>query len=209
LDSTPGIDVLGVNAVGQAPGILPHHHGAADTPRGRLFVTDLARFARRFSCRRFAPEPVANEVLAELLEAARWATSAGNLQPWRIVVVRSATVRGQLAAAAFNQTFLAEAPVTVVVCAVPDESGRRYGVRGRTLYCLQDTAAAIENLLLAAAACDLGTCWVGAFDEPAAARALDLDPAWRPVALIPVGRPAEQPRGRRRRPADEVVRVIR
>lgn len=172
-------------------------------------MSDLALFSRRFSCRRFAGEPVPAEVLTELLEAARWAPSAGNLQPWRFVVVHSAAARRQLAAAAYDQGFLAEAPVTVVVCAVPDESGRRYGLRGRTLYCLQDTAAAVENLLLAAAARDLGTCWVGAFDEEAAARALDLDPAWRPVALVPVGRPAEQPRGRRRRPADEVVRVIR
>lgn len=171
-------------------------------------MPEPALFARRFSCRRFAADPVPEEVLTELLEAARWAPSAGNLQPWRFVVVHSATVRQQLAAAAFDQTFIAEAPVAVVVCAVPDESGRRYGVRGRTLYCLQDTAAAIENLLLAAAALDFGTCWVGAFDEQAAARALDLDPAWRPVALVPIGRPAEQPRGRRRRPADEVVRVI-
>jgi nitroreductase len=166
-------------------------------------------FARRFSCRRFAADPVPEEVLAELLEAARWAPSAGNLQPWRFAVVHAEAVRRQLAAAAFDQMFLTEAPVTVVACAVPDESGRRYGARGRTLYCLQDTAAATENLLLAATARDLGTCWIGAFDEDAAARALDLDPAWRPVAMVPVGRPAEQPRGRRRRPADEVVRVIR
>lgn len=172
-------------------------------------MTDLALFARRFSCRRYAGDPVPDGVLAELLEAARWAPSAGNLQPWRFVVVHSEAVRRHLAEAAFGQTFLVEAPVVVVFCAVADESGRRYGVRGRTLYCLQDTAAAVENLLLAAAMHDLGTCWVGAFDEQAAARALDLDPAWRPVALVPVGRPAEQPRGRRRRPADEIVRVIR
>jgi nitroreductase len=171
-------------------------------------VSDLALFARRFSCRRFTADPVPEEVLAELLEAARWAPSAGNLQPWRFVVVHAEAVRRKLVEAAFGQTFLVEAPVTVVVCAVPEESAPRYGARGRTLYCLQDTAAAVENLLLAATAHDLGSCWVGAFDEQAVARALDLDPAWRPVAIVPIGRPAEQPRGRRRRPADEIVRVI-
>jgi nitroreductase len=172
-------------------------------------VSDLALFARRFSCRRFKPESVPAEVLAAMLDAARWAPSAGNLQPWRFVVVHAEAVRRKLVEAAFGQTFLAEAPVTVVVCAVADESAPRYGARGRSLYCLQDTAAAVENLLLAATAHDLGSCWVGAFDEQAVARALDLDPAWRPVAIVPIGRPAEQPRGRRRRPADEVVRVIR
>lgn len=172
-------------------------------------MPDLTLFARRFSCRRFAPDPVPEDVLAALLEAARWAPSAGNLQPWRFVVVHAEAVRRRLAEAAFGQSFLVEAPVTVVVCAVPAESAVRYGARGRALYCLQDTAAAVENLLLAAVACDLATCWVGAFDEQAAARALELDPAWRPVAMVPVGRPAEQPRGRRRRPVDQLVQVIR
>lgn len=170
-------------------------------------VTEL--FARRFSCRTFTPEPVPPAVLDALLDAARWAPSAGNLQPWRFLVVHAEAVRRQLAAAAHDQAFVAEAPVTVVVCAVADESAPRYGARGRTLYCLQDTAAAVENLLLAATAHDLGSCWVGAFDEQAVSRALGLDPAWRPVAMVPLGRPAERPVERRRRPVDEVVRVIR
>ena len=172
-------------------------------------MPDRELFTRRFSCRSFTPEPVPAEALDALLEAARWAPSAGNLQPWRFLVVHAEAVRRRLAAAAHDQAFVVEAPVTIVVCAVADESAPRYGARGRTLYCLQDTAAAIENLLLAATAHGLGSCWVGAFDEQAVARALELDPAWRPVAMVPIGRPAEQPTGRRRRPVDDVVRVIR
>ncbi len=166
---------------------------------------DLTLFRERFSCRRYRPEGVSRDTLGEVLEAARWAPSGGNLQPWRFVVVRDGGLRRGLAHAAFGQTFVASAPVVVVVCAVPDESGRHYGRRGRELYCIQDTAAATENLLLAATACGLGACWVGAFDERRVADVLDLDGGWRPVALVPIGHPAEQGSRRSRRPLEEVA----
>lgn len=162
-------------------------------------------FTARYSCRRFRPDPVPRPLLEQLLEAARWAPSAGGLEPWRFVVVTAATPRGELAAAALHQAFVAEAPAVVVVCAVPEESARIYGARGRHLYCLQDTAAATQNLLLAATAAGLGSCWVGAFDEGKVRRILQLPPAWWPVALIPLGFPAEEPPRRRRRPAAEVT----
>jgi nitroreductase len=162
----------------------------------------------RFSCRSFRTDPVPRQRVVELMEAARSAPSAGNLQPWRFVVVTDAEHRRALAAAAFGQDFVAVAPATIVVCAVPAESARTYGARGRDLYCLQDTAAATENLLLAATAAGLGACWVGAFDEVAVQRALELEPGWRPVAMIPVGLPAEAPAARTRRPLAEVTRWI-
>ena len=78
----------------------------------------------------------------------------------------------------------------------------------RELYCIQDTAAAIENILLAATAYGLGACWVGAFDEEATASVLELEQELRPVALIPIGYPDQEKRPVPRRPLDEVVRVI-
>lgn len=160
----------------------------------------------RFSCRSFRPEPVSREHLFVVLDAARWAPSAGNLQPWRFLVVQTGEVRHELARAAFGQGFIAAAPAVIVVCAVPRESGRVYGERGRDLYCLQDTAAATQNLLVAATASGLGACWVGAFDEAAVARALGLAADWRPVAMVPIGHPAERS-GRRSRRALEAVTV--
>ncbi len=162
-------------------------------------------FRRRFSCRRFAPDPVPRTTLERLLDAARWAPTAGGIEPWRFVVVTDRATRAALARAAFGQGFVAEAPAVVCVVAVPAESAAAYGRRGAELYCLQDTAAATENLLLAAAAEGLGACWVGAFDEGAVAHHLRLPEGWRPVALVPVGVPAERPGARRRRPLEEVV----
>jgi nitroreductase len=160
---------------------------------------------RRYSCRRFAPAPLSQAELETLLGAATGAPSAGNLQPWRFVVVTSEQLKARLARAA-HQDFVAEAPVVIAVCAVPGESARRYGERGRTLYSLQDTAAATQNIL-AATELGLGGCWVGAFSEPAVVAALALPPEWRPVALVPVGRPMEEAPQRERRPMGDVVIV--
>jgi nitroreductase len=168
-------------------------------------MAERTLFERRFSCRSFTPEPLDREALTPFLEAARWAPNGGNLQPWRFVVVCDGALRGQIAGAAFGQGFLAQAPVVIVVCSVPEESARIYGQRGRDLYCLQDTAAAAENLLLAAADADLGGCWVGAFDELRVAQILDLALGWRPVALLALGCPAEREPQRSRRPIDEIV----
>lgn len=159
----------------------------------------------RRSVRRYLGDPLPAEVLEELLSAAILAPSAGNTQPWRFIVVRDRKLREGLVAAAHGQGFLAEAPVVIVVCADLDRARRAYRQRGETLYCLQDTAAAIQNLLLAATAKGLGTCWVGAFDEGKVAELLGLPRELRPVALVPVGRPGEQPRARPRRPLAEVV----
>ena len=82
------------------------------------------------------------------------------------------------------------APVAIVVCADADQSAARYHERGRELYCLQDTAAAATHILLAAVALGLGSCWIGAFDGGQAAAVLELPSRHRPVAILPIGRPA-------------------
>jgi nitroreductase len=151
----------------------------------------------RYSLRDFDPSrDVAPEEVEKILRAAIRAPSAGNLQPWFFVVVREAEKKEALARAALDQRFIARAPVVVVVCADPDRSAMRYAGRGVNLYCLQDTAAATENLLLAAVALGLGGCWVGAFNEEEATRALDLPSHLRPVAIVPLGH-ATRPRTRR------------
>jgi len=158
----------------------------------------------RRSIRRYARRAVSREQLEKILEAARWAPSAGNLQPWVFVVATSAQTKAALAAAAYGQGFVADAPAVIGVAAAPPEDSA-YGRRGRELFCLQDTAAAVQNALLAAHALGLGACWVGAFDDDAVARALDLKKGERPVALITVGYPAGEGRSSRR-PLAAVVR---
>jgi nitroreductase len=159
----------------------------------------------RQSCRYFRQDELPAEHLELLLECLRWTPSAGNMQPWRFYVVKDAARKRALVQAAFGQKFIGDAPVVIVVCAVPEESAARYGQRGATLYCLQDTAAAVQNLLLGATALGYGTCWIGAFDESAAAKALNLPKGQRPVAMVPVGKPARVGRRTDRRPRSEIV----
>jgi nitroreductase len=164
----------------------------------------------RHSVRAFDPQTgVSPQMVERLLQAAIRAPSAGNRQPWHFYVVRDATVRQDLAAAAYGQAFVAQAPIVIVVCADAEQSATRYADRGRELYCLQDTAAATAYILLAAAALGLGGCWVGAFDEREAAHVLDLPVRHRPVAILPIGKPAgERAGGAGRRSLETVASYV-
>ena len=153
-------------------------------------VLDALRCRR--SIRRFIPKKVEEDKIQALLDAFFWAPSAGNLQARDVVVVQDGSLKQQLAEAAFGQGFIAESPLVFVVCANKKKI-TPYGERGVSLYCLQDAAAGVENILLAAVSLGLGSCWVGAFDEAHVAKILGLPGHVRPVALIPVGYPAEQP----------------
>jgi len=143
---------------------------------------------KRHSVRSFNPDrDVPDEMVEELLRCGCQAPSAGNVQPWRFIIVRDAEMKEELAAAALGQGFLAEAPVVIVVCADLAAHSLNYGQRGVELYSIQDTAAATENMLLAATALELGACWVGAFREEDVVKALNLIKDLRPMALVPVG----------------------
>lgn len=159
----------------------------------------------RRSIRAFTKEKVSEEEVQRLIDAARLAPSAGNIQPWKFVIVRDARTKRRLSAAALDQTFIEEAPVVIVVCADEARSGWRYGSRGVILYCLQDTAAAVQNILLAACALGLGTCWVGAFHEEEVRKVVNTPRGMRPVAIVPVGYPAEKPSPRLKRSISEIV----
>ena len=159
----------------------------------------------RRSIRAFKSEDVPPEIVEKLIDAARWAPSAGNIQPWEFIIVRNPEIKRNLAKAALNQSFIEEAPVVIVVCADEVRSSQGYGVRGKTLYCIQDTAAATQNIHLAAYSLGLGTCWVGAFNEEEARKILEIPQGVRPVAIIPVGYPAEKPSARNRRPLNQII----
>jgi nitroreductase len=159
----------------------------------------------RRSVRAYTDEELSREDIETLIEAACLAPSAGNLQPWEFIAVTDPEIKMRLAEAALGQYFIAQAPVVIVVCAVPSRSAMRYGRRGSELYCLQDTAAAVQNILLTAVANGLGTCWVGAFNERRVAEVVKVPRGVRPIALIPVGHPAERPPKRPRRRLSEVL----
>lgn len=161
----------------------------------------------RRSVRSFTGDPVPEATVGRLVEAALRAPSAGNLQPWKMVVVFSDEARRNLAAACHHQKFIAEAPVNIVVLLETGKSQQVYGPRG-DMYQYQDIGAAIENMLLAATGYGLGSCWVAAFDEDKVSQIVKAGGDLRPVAIIALGHSAEEPKPIPRRTADEVVTVI-
>lgn len=162
----------------------------------------------RSSTRAFTGQDLPSETVDRLLRAACMAPTAGNLQPWRFFVVRDPDTRRALSRCAYGQVYVAEAPVVIVVCADLEASSRGYGSRGANLYAIQDTAAAVENILLTAAAEGLGSCWVGAFDEDEVAGVLGLEGSIRPLALVLVGHPAARGARARREPFEKFTKYL-
>ena len=166
---------------------------------------DLSKAIKgRRSIRAFKPRDIPEVTVEKIIDAARYAPSAGNIQPWEFVVARKPDTKKKLAQAA-HQSFIEEAPVVIAVCADEKRSLSGYGNRGETLFCIQDTAAATQNILLTAYSLGLGTCWIGAFNEKEAKEALKTPKGMRPVAIIPVGYPNKTPSQRGRRPLNQMV----
>ena len=160
---------------------------------------------KRRSVRVFTDDPVDDSLVEKILEAARLAPSAGNLQPYEFRVIREIQTKNELVTAAFGQGFIAAAPVVIVFIEDSTRSENKYGVRGSSLFVHQDTAVAISHAHLATADLGLGSCWVGAFDPAAVARILDLKPSLVPVAMLPIGYSDEEPQAKPRRSMDELL----
>ena len=158
----------------------------------------------RTSTRTFKSDPVEESTILEALKAANLAPSAGNLQARDFIVVRNVATKKALMEAALRQDFVRTAPAVIVCCANLDRIGH-YGDRGRHLYCIQDSAAAIENMLLFLTSKGIGSVWVGSFDEEKVRTLLGLPKEIRPVAIVPIGYPAENGARRRRLPMEELT----
>jgi len=152
----------------------------------------------RRSVRSFTDEPVSREVILKLLDMARWAPYA--CECWRFVVVQDPDRRKELAKAA-AQSWIATAPVIIVVGAEVAGKSKRH----KELYCIQDTAAAIQNLMLAAVDNGLGTCWIGSFDEERVGKIVGFPNDIRTVAMIPVGYPRTPQKKSTRTPLEKVL----
>jgi len=141
----------------------------------------------RKSVRAFAAKAVPKAALKRILDAARLAPSACNLQDKRFIVVRDKATRAKLAVAACNQEFVGQAPVVIVCCAKTDNDTMPCG---QVCYPI-DVAIAIDHMTLCAVAEGLGTCWIGAFLEPEVKRICRIPKKVRVVELLPIGYPAD------------------
>lgn len=173
----------------------------------KLDFIELAKSRR--SIRGFKDKDVTKEQLARLIDAAQSAPSGGNCQPWHFYVIKNKKVQAEIKEKSCGQEWILTAPAVIVVCAESSRSEKNYGERGGDLYSIQDTAAAIQNILLCAKSMGLGTCWCGAFDEKKLSEVLNLPEKFRPIGLIPVGYPANDSYPpQNRRPIEEIVTFI-
>jgi len=162
----------------------------------------LALLKGRRSIRRYRPDPVPDEMVAQLLEAGRWAPSASNRQPWAFIVVRDEEVRRRVAercAYAFIRwEHAGKAPLLIVLC-----GDARNPIYRQFLH--EDIGLAGGQIMLQAAALGLGTCWIGGLDRRSIAGILGLPSHMEIVGLLTVGFPAEEPEPRPRKPLSEIV----
>jgi len=150
----------------------------------------------RRSIRSYAPGTISQEDLKKILEAARWAPSAGNRQPWHFVVVLDDKLKNELVPACRHQSFIRDAACVIVGLADMELSPK---------WAIVDTTIALEHIVLEAAELGYGSCWIGAFDESKVKALLNIPDKYKVVALITIGKPAESPGPRPRKTLNEIV----
>ncbi|MFW6137453.1 MAG: nitroreductase family protein [Candidatus Aminicenantaceae bacterium] len=158
---------------------------------------------KRHSIRKYKADPVPKDKFHRVMEAARLAPSGKNFQPWKFIVVQDNELKRKLAEASRGQKFIAEAPIVITACGYPDRSYQKQG-NYMTSWTI-DVAVAVEHLMLQACEEGLGTCWIGAFDEPQVKTVLDIPEHVRVLGLTPLGYPDQEPRDRGRKSLGEVI----
>ena len=194
------------------------------SPNQKGIISLEEAIARRKSVRYFAPQPISQRQLSQILWAAqgtsdasgnRTVPSAGATYPLEIFAVCGANcieqigegiyhyhtdshsltlhhqgdTRLELARAALGQEYIYEAPVDIVICAVYERTLSRYGTRGER-YVHIEVGHAGQNIYLQATALGLGTAAIGAFSDEPVREVLRLDKQFKPLSIMPVGKPA-------------------
>ncbi len=160
----------------------------------------------RYSVRAYKSDPVEEEKLLQILEAARLAPTAANRQPFRVIVIHTAG-RAEELARIYKAQWFTDAPLVLAVCGISADAWmRRWDNR---CYVDVDVAIVMDHITLAATALGLGTCWIGAFDPAAAREGLDLPGGVEPILFTPLGYAADEPRPKTRKALDELVKYER
>jgi nitroreductase len=167
---------------------------------------DFSQLIRtRYSVRAYKPDPVSEDELRKVLDAARLAPTAANKQPFQLIVIQTKGREEELRRI-YNRDWFVGAPVVICACGAPSEAWIRDDKKN---YAVVDVAIVMDHLILAATDLGLGTCWIGAFNEQATREILGLPEEVEPIAFTPLGYPADQPEPKERKPLEELVRYER
>lgn len=140
---------------------------------------------KRKSVRKFSEAKVSEEIINKILDIVKLSPTAGNLEDFKVTVVKSREIRQDLQ----EITFVDSAPVVLVFSALPEISSKYYGKKGEELYSVQDATIACTYAMLAVEALGLVTTWVGNFDVEEVRGIIGGDSKEIPVAILPIGYP--------------------
>jgi nitroreductase len=161
-----------------------------------MFVSLVDVVLSRRSIRRYEQKEIPKDVLDKILDAGRQAPSAANRQPWHFIVVTDPETKKELSKGMFNR-FIKDTPVTIVGCAHKDLIAGKWSIIS--------TAIALQNMVVAAWAMGVGSCWIGDFNEEKVKRLLSIPENWNIIALVSFGYPAEKPQPRKKKSIEEIV----
>jgi len=158
---------------------------------------------KRYSVRAYKPDPVEDEVLNQVLEAARLAPTADNRQPFQLIVIHAAGREAELKRI-YTRDWFVQAPLVICACGIPSQGWTRR--RDGKNYTEVDVAIVMDHLILAATDAGLGTCWIAAFDPIATREVLGLPDGVEPIVFTPLGYPADRPSPKKRKALSELAR---
>lgn len=161
--------------------------------------------AERYSCRSYKPVAPGRGILLEVLESARMAPSACNRQPWKFILIdRPDDTAGRDAVArSYSRAWIETAPAYIIACGIPSQAWVR--PFDNVNHTLVDLSIAVEHICLSATAHSLGTCWVCNFDPEILKSGLGLGEELLPVAIIPIGYPADTEPEKKRKTPEEII----
>jgi nitroreductase len=167
-------------------------------------VNFLDLIQQRCSVRAYMNQPVEDEQLNLILNAARLAPTAANRQPVQIIVIHTAGRAAELKSI-YGEEWFVQAPLVLAVVGLPEQAWQRRRYDGKS--CLDiDAAIVMDHMILAAAELGLGTCWIAAFNPSAARAVLNLPPEVEPLLFTPLGYPAGAVRPKVRKELADLVR---
>ena len=150
----------------------------------------------RRSIRRYEHKDVSSDVLNKILEAGRRAPSAMNRQPWHFIVMTNNDIKKELSKGFFNR-HIKDSAFTIVGCAYTGLIDRKWSTIS--------TSIALQNMVIAAWAMGVGSCWIGDFREGKIKQLLNIPEKWKVVALVSFGYPAEKPEPKRKKSIEKIV----
>lgn len=161
----------------------------------------LSLVHQRYSVREYKPDLIEEEKLDKILEAAQFAPTAANRQPFKLIIIRTANKKQDLLKI-YDRDWFVNAPIMICACGIPEKGWVRKDGRS---YIDVDIAIVMDHVSLAAADLGLGTCWVAAFDVNAAREYLQIPATAEPIIFMTLGYPTGRVDVKERKPLKDLI----